>query len=164
MLVVFGEARDLPQRQASVEEANLFVGQHVFNRLPVEAGAVAGEVAGGHPTEAALAAGEDVEALGEQRDEELRAPPASVEDDGEPSVADEAAHFAEDDRQHLHHAGVGRGGDDEERISLAVVDPVVGRRRHGQAHSGDVRFREGVFAVVHADVAVEGEEAHRFTQ
>ena len=109
----------------------------------------------------ALAVGEEVEARGEDLLEELGAPAAAVEDDGDPALADESAHLLEELREHLDQAGVGLGGDDEERIAPGVVDPVVGGGGHREAHARHVGFGEVVLAVVDAHVAIDVEEAQR---
>ena len=66
-------------------------------------------------------------------------------------------------QQHLHHAGVRLGGDDEQRFALLVVDVVVGCARHGEAQLGHVCLRDPVLAVIDADVAIDVEEAEHAT-
>jgi hypothetical protein len=106
-----------------------------------------------------LAVGEDVEVGGEDPLEQLGAPASAVEDDGDAALADERTHFGEDLGEHLDEAGVGLCGDQEQRISGRVTDPVVGGGRHGDAHASQVGLGDGVLAVVGADVTVDIQEA-----
>jgi hypothetical protein len=116
---------------------------------------------GWHAPRLALAVGEHVEAPGDDLVEQLGAPAAAIEDDGDPALADEPAHRLQKRRQHLDHAGVRLDGHDEQRFTGGVVDPVVGRRRHRDAHARDVRRGDLALAVIDADVSVDVEEAHR---
>ena len=108
-----------------------------------------------------LPVGQDVEACSDEASEQPRAEAAAVEHDGEAALADQGADLVQELRQHLDQAGVGLGGDDEQRVAARVVDPVVGGRRHRQAHARDVRLGDGSGAVIDAHVAVEVEKAHR---
>ena len=110
---------------------------------------------------AALPVGEDIEAVLDDLLEERWAPPAAVEDHRDAPHADEPTHLCEQDRQHGDEPGVGLGGDDEERVAVLVVGPVVGGGRHGDAHAGQMSLRQRVFPVIGADVAVHVEEAQR---
>ncbi len=110
---------------------------------------------------ASLAIGQDVEALGSQLGEELGAPTATIENDGDASVTDEATDLVEQRRQHLDQPGIGLGGHDEEWLAVSVVDPVVGRGRHRDPHPRHVRLRQRAVPVIHADMAVDVQEAHR---
>jgi hypothetical protein len=93
--------------------------------------------------------------------EPLRAPAASVEYHRHPPLPDEPADLGEEGRQHLDQAGIGLGGQHEERLTSDVIGPVVGGGRHADAHSGEMRLRQSVLAVVRAPVDVE--EAERGT-
>ena len=53
----------------------------------------------------------------------------AVEDHGGPALTNELTHLAKQARQYLAQPGVGLGRDDEERLALGVVDPVVGGGR-----------------------------------
>ena len=109
----------------------------------------------------ALAIGEQVEAVREELEEELRTVAPAVEHDGDPAWPDEGADLGEHARQHLSHPRVRLGRDDEERIPCDIVDPVVGGGGHGQAHPGDVRLRQRALAVVDPHVPIDVEEPHR---
>jgi hypothetical protein len=106
-----------------------------------------------------LAVGEDVETGGEDLLEQFRAPASAVEDDGDAALADERPYLSEDPGKHRDEAGVGLCGDQEQRISGRVTDPVVGGGRHGDAHASHVGLGDGVLAVVGADVTVDIQEA-----
>jgi len=78
------------------------------------------------------AIGQHVEAVLDYRVEQLRAPAAAVEDDGDPPFADHIPHFAKQPGQGLRQRRVDLPGNYEQRIAGAIVDPVVGASRHGQ--------------------------------
>jgi hypothetical protein len=122
--------------------------------VPREAGA-------GHAAAPALAVGEQVEALGEEPPEELRAVAPAIEHDRDPALADEGPDLGEDGRQHRHQARIRLGRDDKEGLARHIIDPVVGRGGHGQTHPGDVSLGQGSLAVVHPHMPVDVEEAHR---
>ena len=86
----------------------------------------AGARQGTRTTRALLAIGQDVEAAVDDLQEELGAAAAAVEDDGDAALADERANLVEHRRQHLGEGAVGLGGDDEQRVAVGVIDPVVG--------------------------------------
>jgi len=96
--------------------------------------------------------------------EALRAPALAVQHHREASLraqmlADLGQHLL---LQHRQQAVVGRGSDEEPRIAVAVVDPVIGGRRHGRAQPGHPGLGQGVLAsVIGAHVAVHMKEAHR---
>src|SRR5204862_6263623 len=83
----------------------------------------------------------------------------TVENHGHTALANQAAHLHQDLREHLDHSGVGFGCDDKQWITRRVVDPIVGCRRHRQAHPSYVRLGQTMLAVINADVAIDIEEA-----
>ena len=91
--------------------------------------------------EGSLPVREDIETGGDQLEEEFWAEATTVEHYRHAPVADNGLDFVEHLGQHLHHAGVRLSGDDEERVSNGIVDPIVGRCGHRQAHARDVRLR-----------------------
>ncbi len=161
VLAVVREARDLPQPELAAEEQDALVGQPVGHLAAVEHCRVILEARAGHVAEAPLAVGQDVEAVVDHLLEQFGAPAAAVEDDGDAAFADQLADLRQDGRQHLHQAGVGLGGEDEERLARDVIDPIVGGGRHRDAHARDVSLRQRMLAVVHAHVTVHVEEAER---
>ena len=138
MATVVGESDDLAQLQLAAEQADAVVRELVHDLAAIEDGAVLAELPAQALARVALAVGEDVEAVGEQLLEQAGAPSAAVEHDRHAAVADERADIAAQRRQHLHQAGVGLGGDHEQRLAGGVVDPVVGGRRHRDPHARDV--------------------------
>jgi len=155
------EAGDLSKAQLAAEETDALVGEFVRDALAVEDGGLGREAASREAVEAALAVGEEVESRGDEITEELGAPAAAVEDDGDAAIPGECADLFEQLGQHGDHAGVCLGGDNEERLAPGIVRPVVGGRREGDAHPSHVRLRDLALAVVDAHVAIDVEEAER---
>jgi hypothetical protein len=106
--------------------------QKIVHPAPVELGATPDEPPLIDATAPALAIGQQVEAVLDHRVEQLRAPAAAVEDDGDPSLADQLPHFAKQPGQGLRQRSVDLPGNHEQRVAGAVVDPVVGAGWHGQ--------------------------------
>ena len=105
--------------------------------------------------------GQDVKIHRQQLLEEFGTPSSTVEDDRDaPAGTDQVADLFEYGYQHPGHRGVGFRGHDKERLSLLIVDPVVGRPRNGQAGPREVGVGNRVFALVGPDMAVDIEEAH----
>jgi hypothetical protein len=160
-LVAIGEPSDLAQAQLAAEESDALVGEPVGDAPAVKDGGVRLEASAREMAEVPLAVGEDVEAGGDERREQRGAPPAAVEDHGDAAFAHQPAHLVDELGQHGHQAGVGLGGDHEERLASGIVHPVVGGRRQRETHAGDVRLRDVTLAVVDAHVAIDVEEAER---
>lgn len=129
------QARDLPQPELPPQQADLLIRQQVGGLDAVEDRLVRREAGAGHRAAPALAVGEQVEALGEEPEGELRAVAPAIEDDGDPALADERANLGEHGRQHLHQARIRLGRDREEGLARRIVDPVVGGRGQGQQHA-----------------------------
>ena len=106
-----------------------------------------------------LAIGEQIKAGFEDLLKVLGAIPTAIEHDRHAPISDEKSGLLKDAREHFNQAGVGLGGDDEQGIASLIVDPVVGSRRHRQAHLSDMGFWQPMFAVVNPDVAVDIKEA-----
>jgi hypothetical protein len=140
LMAILRQARDLSQTQLAAEQPDLLVGEHVAPVDAIDAGGALVKAALGHATRAPLAIGQDVEALRDDLLEEARAPATAIEHDGDGARADQLAHFVEHGLQHLDHAGVGFGRDDEQRLTRGVVDPIVAGSGQSYAHARHVRF------------------------
>src|SRR5437867_770848 len=103
---VLHQARDLPQAEPATQQPHPLIGERIADVAPVDEDLMGAEAALGHPTEAALAVGEDVEALGDKGAEEPRAPSSAVEDDSDAALTDEDADLIEE-----HGRVLGRGRD-----------------------------------------------------
>src|ERR1700730_15301388 len=101
LMAVVAQARDLPQAQLAFEEAHGLVVQKIVDPAPVELGAPPDEPPLIDATAPALAIGQHVETVLDHRAEQLRAPAAAVEDDGDPLLADQVPYFAKQPRQGL---------------------------------------------------------------
>ncbi len=121
LMAAVGEPGDLAQAQPPAEEPDPSVGEPVGDALAVEDSGARFEAPLWEVTESAFTVSKEVEARVDERSEELRAPPAADEDDSDAALSDERAHLAEDLGEHRHHAGVGFGGDHEERLAAGVV-------------------------------------------
>jgi hypothetical protein len=65
---------------------------------------------------AALTIGEQIKVSVEDLLEEFRAIAAAIKDDCDAPFPDQNAHLFQEDWEHLHQAGIGLGGDDEQRV------------------------------------------------
>ena len=112
--------------------------QKIVHPASVELGVTGDEPPLMDATAPALAIGQQVEAVLDHRGEQLRAPAAAVEDDGDPSLADQVAHFAKQPWQGLRQRRVDLPGHHQQRVAGAVVDPVVGAGGHGQMSTRNI--------------------------
>ena len=94
LMAVVAQARNLPQAQLALEEADRLIMQVIAHPTPVEFGAAVHEAPLVDETALAFAIGQDIEALLDHGPEQLRAPAAAVEDDGRAPLADHPAHLA----------------------------------------------------------------------
>jgi len=85
-----------------------------------------------------FAIGQYIEAILDHRREQLRAPAAAVKDDGDLSPADHAAYFAQQAGHGLRQRSIDLSGNHQQRITGAIVDPVIRRRRHRQMAARNV--------------------------
>lgn len=90
---------------------------------------------------------------------QLWAPAPAIEDDRDATLAYERTDLGKDLGEHLDETGVGFCGDQEQRVSGGVADPVVGGGGHGDAHACQVGLGDPVLAVVGADVTIDVQEA-----
>ena len=80
--------------------------EKIVHPAPVELGATPDEPPLIDATAPALAIGQQVEAVRDHRAEQLRAPAAAVEHDGDPSLADHVPHFAQQPGQGFRQRSV----------------------------------------------------------
>ena len=118
----------------------LLVVQKIIRPAPVELGATPYEPPLMDVTAAASPIREQVEAIVDYRGEQLRAPAAAVEHDGDLALADDIAHLAKQPGQGPRQRRVDLPGKHQQRIAGAVVDPVVGAGRHGQMAARHIGF------------------------
>src|SRR4029434_9937253 len=132
LMAVVAQARDLPQAQPTLEEAYRLIAQKIVHPAPVEFGTAADEPPLIDATTAPLAIGEHLEAALDHRREQLRAPAAAVEDDGDLSFADHTPHLTKQTGHSLRQCGIDLPSNHQQRVAGAVVDPVVCAGGHGQ--------------------------------
>src|SRR3974390_1296058 len=99
LMAALAQARDLPQAQLAFEQAHGLVVQKIINPAPIELVATPDQAPLIDATTPAPAIGHQVEAALDYCGAQFRAPTAAVEDDGDPSLADQVPHFAEDPGQ-----------------------------------------------------------------
>src|ERR1035437_9831670 len=161
LLAVVGESRHLAQPEFASQKPHGLVGEKVFHRTAIQLGRPQDESLFGNPPHTALPVGHDVKTHRQQLLEEFGTPSSTVEDDHDaPAGTDPVADLFEYRYPHPGHRGVGFSGHDKERLSLLIVDPVVGRPRDGQAGPGEIGFGDRVFAMIGPDTAIDIEEAH----
>ena len=85
--------------------------QLIRHPAPLELGAAADEAPRMDEPAFALAVGEDVKTLLEHAAEELRTPPAAIEDDRDLALPDRGAHLAQQLGESLGEGGVEVGSD-----------------------------------------------------
>src|SRR5215475_4232592 len=134
-MTAVAQARDLPQAQLALEEAHGLVVQQILNKAPVEIGATADEPPLVDATAMPFAIGQHVEAVLDHLGEQLRAPAAAVEDNGHSSLANNLADLAKQTGHSLRQGGIDLSGDHQQRVTGAVVDPVISAGAHGQMAS-----------------------------
>ena len=110
---------------------------------------------------AALAIGEQVEAGQEDLLKEFGTVAAAIKDHGDASFPHQGPHLIEDGRQHFDQAGIGLGGDPEERVARTIIDPIVRSRRQRDTHAGHMGLGQGVLSVVNPHMTVGVEETQR---
>src|SRR5262245_33943927 len=93
LMAALAQACDLPQAQSALEEAHGPIVQKIVYPAPVELGATTNEPPLIDATAVALAIGQHIEAVLDHRREQLRAPAAAVEDNGDPPLADHLPHL-----------------------------------------------------------------------
>ena len=162
-MAVVAQAGDLAQAQLALEETHRLLMQVIAHPVPVELGAPAHEAPLVDTTALAFAVGEDVEALLDHSLEQLGAPAAAVEHDRHPPLADRAAHLCEQTGEGSGQCGVDFACDHQQRITGAIVDPVVGGGGHGQMAARHVRLGDAALAVIGAHVAVHVQEPHEMS-
>src|SRR2546425_1040879 len=127
----------------------------VFQRAPVQSRLSEDESLLRDVPNTALSVGQDVEVHLDKLLEQPWAPPATVENDRyAPIRSDDLACLFQDGLQHSCHGGVSLSCNDEERISLLIVHPVVRSGRYGEALSGKECLGDAVLAMVRADMTV----------
>ena len=114
--------------------------QKIIHPVPVEIGATPDEASLVYVAAAAGAIGNQVEAVLDYRAEQLRAPAAAIEHNGDPPLADDMPHLAQQPGQGLGQRRVDLSGNHEQRIAGAVVDPVIGAGGHGQMAARHIGF------------------------
>src|SRR5271157_6415063 len=134
-MAVLGEASDLPQAQSALEQAHLLVGQEIGHGSSVTACAAGVETCASDAGTTALAVSQQVKFRGQYLLEEFGTVAAAIKDDRDASLAHQRADLIENVGQHLDQTGIGLCGDDKERVAGAVVDPVIGSSRQGDAHA-----------------------------
>lgn len=160
-MAVVHPAGDLAQPQFTLEQAHLLIGQHIGDGPSVHSGSVLPESFSWNAAVASLAVGQQIKIGLQDLQEEPRTETAAIKHDGEPTPAHQAAQFPQEARKHLDQTGIGFGGDHKQRIARGVIDPVIGGRRHRQAHARQVSFGQTVLAMISAHMAVDVEESHR---
>jgi hypothetical protein len=129
--------------------------QKIIHPAPVELGATPNEPPLIDASAPPLAISQHVKAVVDHRGEQLRAPAAAVEDDGDPPLADHLAHLAKHARQGFRQGRIDLPGHHQQRIAAAIVDPVVGAGGHRQAAARHISVRcDGALAVIGAHVAI----------
>src|SRR5262245_34673673 len=131
-MAAIAEACDLPQAQPALEEAHGPVVQKIVYPAPIQLGATTNEPPLIDATAVALAVGQHIEAVLDYRGEQLRAPAATVEDNGDPPLADHVAHLTQQTGHSLCHGSIDLSGDHQQWVTRGVVDPVIGGSGHGQ--------------------------------
>ena len=116
-MAAVGQACDLAQPQLAAQQPHLLIGEHIGNPASVQAPFVFLKSLPWHRAASAFAIGEDVELSINEPQEKLWAVASAVEDNRQASLSDQGARLLQQDRQHLHHAGVCLGRDDEERTA-----------------------------------------------
>lgn len=130
-MAVVAQACDLPQAQLALEEADRLIMQVIAHPTPIKLGAAMHEAPRVDERALTLAIGEDVKAVLDHRVEQLRTPPAAVEDDGHTPLADHRAYLCQQIGEGFGLRGVDIPGDEQQRVAGAIVDPVVGSGGHG---------------------------------
>jgi anti-sigma factor ChrR (cupin superfamily) len=113
MITAFAQASDLPQAELLFQEAHRLIVQVITDPASIELGAAAHEARRMDQTALALPIGEDVEALRDHAAEELRTPPAAIEDNGHLPLADRGAHLAQQLWEGFGQGRVELGGDQQ---------------------------------------------------
>src|SRR5215468_1126907 len=131
-MAAVAQPRDLPQAQPTLEEAYRLIVQKIVYPAPVKLGATADEPVLIDPTAPALAIGQHIEAALDHRGEQLRAPTAAVEDNGDPSLANNLSHLAKQTGHSLREGSIDLPSHHQQWVAGAVVDPVIGGSGHGQ--------------------------------
>jgi hypothetical protein len=83
-------------------------------------------------TAPALAIGQHIEAVLDHHCEQLRAPAAAIEDNGDPPLPDHLPNLAKQTGHSLGQCSINLPGDHQQRVARAIVDPVVGGGGHSQ--------------------------------
>src|ERR1035437_5805763 len=106
--------------------------------------------------ESPLPVGQDVEMHIKDVFKKLRTPAASIEHHGQAPVrAAHRANFLEDGNQHVGHSGIGFCGDDKERVTLLVIDPIIRCTRRGDSFASYVGLGYSSFAVILANMPID---------
>src|SRR5262249_62111805 len=119
-MAAVAQARDLPQAQPALEEAHGLIVQKIVHQSPVELGTAANEASLIDATTPALAVGQNIEAILDHRREQLRAPAATVEDNGGLSLTDRVAYFAQQPGHSLRQRSVDLPGNHQQRVAGPV--------------------------------------------
>ena len=138
LMAALAQPRNLPQAQPALEEAHCLIVQKIVHPTAVELGATTDEPSLIDATAMALAIGQYIEAILDHRLKQLRAPAAAVEDDGDLSLTDHVAHFAQQPGHGLRQGSIDLAGNHQQRIARTIVDPVVRRGRHRQMAARNV--------------------------
>ena len=146
----------LPEPELSFQKPNRLIMQQVLHPPAFQVSLSPDESPLGDLAAAPFAIGQDVKTQREDFRETTGAPAASVEDDRQASIgSDQIADFLQDRHQHPAQGGIGVGRDDEERISLGIIDPVVGGGRSDDPAAGQVGLRNRALSVIGADMPVD---------
>src|SRR5262245_17302077 len=132
LMAALAQARDLPQPQPALEEAHGPIVQKIVYPAPVELGTTTNEPPLIDATAVALAVGQHIEAVLDHRREQLRAPTAAVEDNGDPPLADHFPHLTQQTGHSLRHGSIDLSGNHQQWVTRGIVDPVIRGGGHGQ--------------------------------
>src|SRR5947209_2474692 len=159
LMTTLGKSRHLAQPKFASQKPYGLVIEEVLHRTSIELGLPQDEPLFGNTPNTAFAISHEVKTHLQQFLKEPGTPSPAVENDGHtPSGSDQFAHLFEYRYQHVCHGGVGFSGHDKERVSLPIIDPVVGGRRDRKAGPSVVAFSDNVFAVVGPNMAINVKE------
>src|ERR1039457_2991775 len=133
-MAVVHQASDLPQSQLALEQPHFLVGQDIGDSPSVATGSAGLETLVRDVGIAPLTISQQVEADGQYLLEEFGTVAAAIKDHRDASLAHQSTQLGENAGQRLDQAGVGFGGDHEQRVAGTIVDPDRKSTRLNSSH------------------------------